>query len=180
MANKPRRRDSAISRRKKLCKQSIGTYLYLDDLRIMDDEIAKRNKAGENVTRASLLRDNFHDSCVKKRLSPEEKEPIRTTLKKLTDELAAARAEIQTLTKTSKEMASAHEDSTALNQTEFKRIFDLSKANYNVTGQSFALVWACLILFQRFLAEPSLARTAEHQQIPKLKPPDLSTCCAPK
>lgn len=166
MANKPRPRDSAISRRKKLCKEAIGTYLYQDDRRIMDEEIARRNKAGENVTRASLLREVFHEHCVKERLSTEEKEPIRTTLKKLADELAAIRAEIGNVAKSSKELATSQEDSLALNDTEFKRIFGLNKAHFNVAAQAFTLLWACLDLLQRFVADPTLVRTSEHQANP--------------
>src|SRR5258708_4529902 len=110
MTRKPRGRNQPISRKKKLDKEVIGTLLYLDDKRILDEEVSARNNAGENVSRASILRDLWHAHCMKERLSPEEKEPIRATLKKLADELAATRSEVQGIVKTAKDLATSHED----------------------------------------------------------------------
>lgn len=166
MTRKPRGRNKPISRKKQLDKEVIGTLLYLDDKRILDQEVDQRNKAGENVSRASVLRDVYHVHCMKERLSPEEKEPLRATLKKLAEELAATRAEVQTISKQTKEIATSHEDSLALNETEFKRIFVLDSANFNVSVQVFTLLWAVLDLYQTFVADPMLAQTEEHQANP--------------
>jgi len=166
MATEPRSRTKAISRKKKLDKESIGTLLYVDDKRILDEEVARRNDAGEDVSRSSILRDLWHANCMKERLSTEEKQPIHVILKKLLEELAATRAEVQTIGKTSKELATSHEDLLALNETEFKRIFGLASAHFNVSAQGFTLLWALLDLFQRLVADPMLARTEEHQDNP--------------
>src|SRR5712691_11595483 len=151
MAAKPRRRDQPISRKRKLDREVIGTCLYADDKRIIDDEVARRNKAGESVTRASVLREVYHLHCMKERLSTEEKQPIHSILKKLLEELAATRVEVQSIAKTSKEIATSHEDLLALNETEFKRIFGLDSAHFNVSAQAFTLLWGILDMFQRFV-----------------------------
>jgi hypothetical protein len=166
MTSKRSPRKFGITRKREIDPETVGTQLYRADKRLLDEEVGKR---GSN--RSAVVRDFFHQVAMKKRLAPDtpdgaEEASLHALQKKTVAELAEARKELQSMLRLLREVKNFQEDSLELNETDFKRVFTLDSAHFNVSAQGFTLLWGILDLLQRFVANPMLARTEEHQANP--------------
>jgi hypothetical protein len=160
----PNKRNNTLKR--DIDPEPIGTNLFRADKRFLDEEVGRRG-----TSRSEVMRHGWHQYCVKRRLAPDTPDgaaeaALHAQQKKTVAELAEARKELQSAIRLLKEVKIIQEDSLALNETEFRRIFGLDSAHFNVSAQGFTLMWTILDFFQRFVADPMLAGTEEHQEDP--------------
>jgi hypothetical protein len=166
MTRKAYPRKLGLSRRREIDPETIGTNLFVADRRLLDDEVRKKD-----TTRSELLRQIVHLWAIKKRLAPDapdsaQERTLVALQKQTVTELGEARKEIQTLLAQLKEAAATQADLLSLNETEFKRVLALDSAHYNLSAQSFTVVWAALDFLQRFLVDPILANNPQHKPDP--------------
>jgi hypothetical protein len=166
MTTKASPRRHKIPRKREIDPETIGTQLYRADKRFLDEEVGRRG-----TTRSECMRHAYHEYCVKRRLAPDAPEgaaeaSLHALQKKTMAELTEARKEVQSILRLLREVKNFQEDSLELNETDFKRVFALGSAHFNVSAQGFTLLWAILDLMQRFVADPMLGRTEEHQANP--------------
>lgn len=156
-------RNQAVTRRKEIDKEVIGTCLYVADRAVLENEVNRTGKP-----KAEIVREVFHAYAMKKRFGvmDTDEATVAATMKKLLTEVTDARADIQAVGKQTKEMATSVDGLTELNSTEFKRVSDLGMANFNLASQIFTIVWAVLDLLQRFGADLVLSKMPEYKAAP--------------
>lgn len=158
MARPQDQRKHGVTREKRLDKEVISTCLYMADKLVLDNEVKRTGK-----TKAEVLREVFHAYAMKKRFGATESDEATfiSMLKKLSEDMAATRASVEASVKQGGAIAKSLADFEEFSQTEFMRMFATNNAQYNLSAQSFTVLWALADFFQRFIAIPMLARNEE-------------------
>jgi hypothetical protein len=151
-----RKTKRGISRKKELMFTVLSTKLWVADHWLFEQERIRKH-----VKAAVLLRDIVHQWAVRKRLAPDAPETLEETatialLREIKTELLETRDELRTLQKQVLEMAKSQGDWLELNDNQLTELTALSRAHYNVSAQTFSVVWTIVEWVREYVVRPAI------------------------
>lgn len=159
-----RRTRRGIGRKKELMFTVLSTKLWVADHWLFEQERIRKH-----VKAAVLLRDIVHQWAMKKRLAPDAPSTVEETatialLREIKKEMVETQSEIRALKQQVSEMAQSHCDWLELNDHQLSEVIALGRAQYNVSGQGFSVLWATVELLRRYLVRPFLSNGPHHDR----------------